>query len=97
MILWNATAKLFTASLRQPSKEPFRSPMNNYWMTNKAMEPTTGRRTPKFSMTFNLTSRCHARSRQWWLILFSLIWLWICQAGKMVLCLHLESWKRKRV
>jgi hypothetical protein len=40
MILWNATAKLFTASLRQPSKEPFRSPMNNYWMTNNELQRT---------------------------------------------------------
>ena len=40
MIIWNATAELFTASLRQLSKEPFRSPMNNYWVTNKAMQRT---------------------------------------------------------
>jgi len=33
MILWTA-AELFTVSLRQPKGKPFRSPMNNYWMTN---------------------------------------------------------------
>ena len=37
MILWTA-AELFTVSLRQPKGKPFRSPMNNYWMTNNAME-----------------------------------------------------------
>jgi len=33
-------------SLAAPAlAEPFRSPMNNYWMTNNAMRQTTGRRT----------------------------------------------------
>ena len=49
MTLWNATAELFTASLRQPNNEPFRSPMNNYWMTNNAMEVTASRRTIRFA------------------------------------------------
>ena len=36
-------------SLAAPAlAEPFRSPMNNYWMTNNAMERTADRRTLHF-------------------------------------------------
>jgi hypothetical protein len=37
MILWTA-AELFTASLRQLGRAVPLAPMNNYWMTNNAME-----------------------------------------------------------
>ena len=39
---------------------------------NDAMQPTTGRRTPKIFRDSNRTSRHYTRPRQRWLILFSL-------------------------
>jgi hypothetical protein len=41
--------------------EPFRSPMNNYWMTNKALQPTASRRTAPF---FGLIRSVHPAAKR---------------------------------
>jgi hypothetical protein len=79
--------------------EPFRSPMNNYWMTNNAMELTADRFEITFRDDFNTATASDARSRPPSLILFSLIWLCSCQGTKAGLCecLHRFDLSKKRV
>ena len=49
MILGQCAGRVIHSLTAPALAEPFRSAMNNYWMTNNAMELTTSRRTTLLS------------------------------------------------
>ncbi len=69
----------------------FRSLMIPSLTSNLTLEPTASRCTIQLLHDFNSSIRGHARLRSRRLILFSLIWLSICQVAKGVWC---ECWHR---